>query len=349
MSTESQEIETVEKVETQSQPAETTNNRREALEKAVEQANLREQQEKKKLEEPEKKEEPPLLAPAEWEQEDKEDFKSLTRKQQEASLKLHNKRQRYFDAVRREAEEVHHLRQIEQDITPYLQAMDKKGVDPRTAMFKAIQLYKAAESTPDEFVAEFVKAKQLEGWTKAEAKEQAQKIILDPSTQERINQLESELSGIRESKDRDTQEQFKTAFESHWNDFENATNDAGQKKYPDLNNSEQGIKLASNIGSLIGGQTELSIQFLNNVRNRNPEATYADAIAEAYKYFGGKVSESPQVPKVLKVNQQKNSNLRAAASIPGRVALHAKADSSTPTYATRKDAIWAALRKHSGE
>jgi len=352
MTTELQGSEAVENTEEKAAPSdrreEVHNDRRAAMEKAISKLNKEETEAK----EPKAEivaEEPSLNAPAEWESEDKEDFKVLSRKQQEATLKLHSKRQKWFDSIRKEAEDVKHYRQMEQDVAPYLKAMDGKGVDPRTAMFKAIQLYKAAESNPNEFISEFVKAKQLDGWTKTQAENAAEKIVSDPTMQKDIFDIKSELSSRREAEDRESQELFKTSFESHWSDFENTTNEAGSKKFPSISNTEEGIKLASNIGSLVGGQTELSKQFLSNVKTQNPDATYTDALIQAYKYFGGKVSDSREVPQVPKSNQFKTNNIRASASVPGRTALAAKTGGATPLYADRRDAALAAIRKHRGE
>lgn len=291
----------------------------------------------------------PLVAPAEYSEEDKQHFNSLDRKSQEINLRIHNNRQKWFTDTKKTFDkdfaDIKPYKDIENDVSAYLKAMDGKGVDPRTAIFKAIQLYRTAEKDPSAFVEEFVKAKKLEGWTKAEATAAAEKIVSDPSLQARIDSLESKLTEKENAEKSVKDKQFEETYKAGWQaTFETPE---AKLKYPSLTDDEVGIRLASEIGSLTGGKTELSKAFLSKVISRNPKATLQDAFHEAYLFAGGAVSNS-ETPKVPDNKQNIDRIVRATGSQPGRSALSANAGQKTKLL-PRKEALAAAAAELNSE
>jgi hypothetical protein len=343
----SEEAQTTDVAEEIKEEVSYSEDRRDALQRALAESTEKElvkeiQKAEPVKKEPEEKAEPTKLrAPPEFTKEEAQDFESLTPAQQKVQLRLHESRQRWAIDLNKRHENVKHIETIEADVGAYLKAMGDKNVDPRDAIFKAIKLYKEANTNPDQFAEEFIKAKKLQGWTKAQAEAAAEKIVTDPSLQARIDALEGKVKEEDTQRQTAAQEQFKTVFFNGWQAFENQKLENGEPKFPDVDNTEKGLQLASKIGSLVGGKSELSKQWLANLRERFPSATIQTAFEEAYKFYGGKVSQS-DIPKVLTKDKNLERTKRLLASQPGKSAL-SSATGGKVTYKTRKEAIAAAM------
>lgn len=286
---------------------------RDALNVAVTAATHEEPTEEVKEEKPvveEKKEEPALNAPAEWSEEEKQDFYSSSRKQQEASLRLHKSRNSKLEEIKEAAREYNHVKQLNESINPFIKAMGLKE-RPDVALQKAVQLWKEFEyaEDPRKAAAEYLKAKGVtppKEWT--EVKE--------------ANPLEDKIRTIQEKQDallNRIAEEERRVVESNlinnWSSFEATKNANGTFKYPDLK-SESGPQLAGQVGSLVNGVTPLSKQFIEVTQKRIPNLDYNRLLEEAYKYLGGKIDDTPARSQQSAKNHITKAK-RAASSKPG--------------------------------
>lgn len=263
---------------------------------------------------------PVLQPPAEWTKEEKEDFALLSKKSQEAALRIHNNRTAKLEEIKREKEEAKRekqeldwLKNIATQVNTAAKTRGEQGIDTDT-LYKAVKFYNETNANPQQAFRAVLEAKGLK--VPQELLEvQENKSASDPN----ISALQSEIKAL---KDRQAQEDVLRAqavIAESWQHFERQKNAAGSPKYVDvLGNSEAALKLQSQIVSLVCGDSPLSKQIAEIVKARNPEATYLDAYDYVYRMYGGQVDES-STPKTQEPQQQhiQRSN-RASASVPGR-------------------------------
>lgn len=256
--------------------------------------------------------EPPLQPPAEFTADEKADFLLLSRKQQEAQIRLHKSRLSRLEEIKAASRDYEHVRRFAQQIEPYIKARGiKEPAD--VAIQKAVALWAETKADPKRSAAALLKANGL-----PVPRDLLESEAPDPTTeklfplQERLNALESRI--VQE----DTAKAA-SALNAIWSSFEQAKNAAGSARFPDIqpDKGESGLQLATEIGSLVSGKTPLSLQFINSVRARNPQATAETLITEAYRFLGGKVDDS-EAPRTQSPQQHLYKSNRAAASVPGR-------------------------------
>ncbi len=274
--------------------------------------------------------------PAEWNKEEKEDFTSLSPKQQEAALRLHTSRQSKLEEIKREAAELQWAKDLVKEVTPYLKTIGEKK-SPHEALVMALKMHREFETTPDPkaAAAAYLKAKGIEVPEDFVEKRES-------STDERITPLQERLNALESKAANEERSKFGAVLNQAWAEFSEAKNAAGGLRYPDTNESESGLRLASNIGSLVGGQTEISKQFIANVRARIPDLTYPKLIEEAYRFYGGKVVEAEAPTRTQDAQKHIAKSSRAASSRPGSGST---TTSSGPVkkYKTYREAAEAAL------
>lgn len=290
-----------------------------------------------------------LQPPAEWKAEEKADFLQSTRKQQEASLRLHQSRQNAFSDVQRsraeiqrEREEVQQIKSMADSLTPYLKATGVRE-PAEVALKKAIAMWHQFETgDPKQSAAAYLEARGipvprelLEGVEKSAPSDE---IV---SVQRKLDSLESKLT------EREQQERFQQSLQ-HWGSFSQIKNAAGGLRYPEIiGDSEAVIQNATRIGQLVGnyGETEISKSFLTLVRSKNPNATQTDILDAAYRYLDLKVDDSTQAPSQQDPQKHIQRSNRAAMSKPGNGSgsLNGRA---VKTFKTAREAREHALQVH---
>lgn len=282
--------------------------------------------------EPEK---PKYEAPAEWTAEEKADFLELSTKQQEAALRLRGAAVRQVEEIRRGRQELAHLQRLQQSIEPFIKALGTKYA-PDVAIQKALAMWNEFETgDPRAKAVEYLKAKGipvpqdlLEG---VDAKNVPHEAI--SPLQERLNSLEQKIA------EKDSNERGQMLL-SELETFQKAINAAGKSKYPDFNDTESGRRIASSMGDLVRGDTELSKHFIRRTQERIPNLTYQTLLDEAYRISGGTVDDS-QSARTQDAQKHLVQSSRAASSKPGRVASSAN---STPVKKlSRREALAAAV------
>lgn len=255
---------------------------------------------------------PPLRAPAEWNKEEKADFETLSRKQQEAAIRLHRARNSSLEEIKRNKQEYDYLRKLSDNVTPFVKALGVKD-SADVAIQKALTMWHEFEhGDPKQAAAAYLRAKGLEVpielLEESQEKNQNQAIL---PLQEKLNAIESRLASADLAREREV-------ISSNWTTFVEEKNATGGLKYPDVDDSESGLRLASNIGSLVGGKTELSKQFIAMAQARIPDLTYSKLIAEAYKYCGGRVDEATPAKNQKSQQEHIKQARRASASVMPR-------------------------------
>lgn len=284
-----------------------------------------------------------LQPPAEYSPEEKADFLASTPKQQEAALRLNKAGLSRIEAIKREKEdlkreatELQWAKDIVKEITPFLKTRGDKG-PTHTQVINALKVVNEVDSNTQAAVVSILKAKGIP--VPRELEDSAQESAPDPQ----IATLQEELKTI---KDRQAQEDLKNAharMQKALSDFESDKNAAGATKYPDFNNTESGINLARNIGSLVRGEHPHSQGFFAYVEARVSDKSDLSIMREAYKWFGGKVDDS-ETPRTQATQKQIMRSSRASSSVPGR---GASSSSSGPAKKlSRRDALAAALEEH---
>lgn len=277
-----------------------------------------------------------LQPPSEWTKEEKEDFLLMSPKAQEASLRLHNSRQKTVYEIRKAKEELAPYKQLAESADPFIRTLGVK--EPReVALNKALRLWYELENAKNpEVVAAVLRAKGIElpeGFLEKNSQDDQNSPVL-----QKLNEIESrfkqqEISRVAEF------------FAHEMNNFCSKTNAAGKPLYPDLNESKLGQMLASGVGTLCSGRTPESQKFIASVRERIPELSWDRLIHEAYIDLGGRVDDSKQDPRPDSHSTQKHIALakRAASSKPGGGATNS---SSGPVklYSNTRDALSAAQR-----
>lgn len=287
-----------------------------------------------------------LEPPAQWTKEEKEDFKASTPKQQEASLRLHqtfnrslSEMSRQKNEMVREAADLQWAKDIAKQVEPFLKVRGSK--EPVHAqILKAIEAVNQLDTgDPLANAAEYIKAKGKE----------VPKALLDaiaaqngaPAANPEITSLRKELDELKQGRAREEQGKRNSNLTQSWHSFAQERNAAGVPKFPDVDDSPEGLKLSRNIGSLVYDDTPLSRQYIASVQARIPNLSWPRLIEEAYRYFGGKVDDS-STPRTdtqeNKIHLVKSS--RAASSRPGGGAQ--SAGGPVKKFASRREAAAAA-------
>lgn len=274
---------------------------------------------------------PKLNAPGEWTREEKEDFGSLSEKQQAAHLRLYNARKGTLEQITRAANEHTSLKQLAESMGPYLKAV---GVREPTevALKKALSMWQEFETgDPRKAAAAYLKAKGMT--VPKELLEGTSSNVSD----EKITPLQARLDALEQTIANERMSKTRSVLGNAWAVFESEKNAAGGLKYPDAS----GTETARNIGSLVRGDTELSKHFIARVRQRIPDATMSTLIREAYRIEGYQIDDS-EAPRTQTTQSHIKQASRAAASVPpsgGRSATTAP----VKRFADRKEALAAAI------
>lgn len=277
-----------------------------------------------------------LQAPGEWTAEEKADFEALSEKQQNATLRLYNTRKKTLQNIQQEAADLQWAKDLAKEVEPYLKAVGGKK-KAHEALIDALKMRREFdEGDPKEAAREYLKAKGIP----------IPKELLDDDSGSRIDDekiipLQKDLDAVKLRLAQEDQAKVASVLSSAWQDFERAKNAAGTPKYPDINNTESGIRISSYIGSLVRGDTALSKQFIASVRDRIPGADFNVLLQEAYKFSGGRVDDS-DAPKTQSTQKHIAKSSRAASSVPGRGA-HSTSSGPVKVYKTRREATEAAL------
>ena len=319
-----------------SKPLSTDEDRRQALEQAIvstrqveaaEKAPVREADPEPQVEKkPEPQQLPPLQAPSEFSNDEKEDFYASSRKSQEAQLRLHRGRTQAF------SREFGSTKKLTDNVRSYLDVMGKRGLSPEEAIQKAVSLYHEFDEKPEEALREFAKAKKVDLAKLLEERAEASPAqAQNLAGQERIDRLESWI-------EQETRSRQAHSLGQVWSRMEGSLNAAGSKRFPDLNDTESGITLASKIGTLIRNP-----EFQRAVQERIPGATIDHVVVEAYRWHGGRVDDSETASRSQSSqSQQIAKSRRASASVPGRGA-QTGASTGGKKFSNYRDAAAAAL------
>jgi len=260
-----------------------------------------------------------LQPPAEWSKEEKEDFLSSTPKAQEAALRLHKARQGKLEEIKRESGELQWVKDLVKDLDPFVKT--RGGKEPTHAQIaKAIDVVNRLGNANN--IGDIVEVMRARNLPVPEILEQALNSAAEKTPDLQINAVLQRVAVLESMLSEGAKAQTNLVLAEQWNSFQNEQNAAGVAKYPDLANPETGLRLARNIGSLVGadGPTPLSEQFIASVKDRIPGATYQTLLQEAYRYLGGQVADSKEPPKTQTTQTHIVRSRRAASSVPGRSA-----------------------------
>ena len=285
---------------------------------------------------PAKREQPRFQAPGEWTPEERADFESSTPKQQEATLRLYKGRVNKLEEIKREAADLQWAKDLAKEVEPYLKAVGGKK-KAHEALIDALKMRREFdEGDPKQAARDYLNAKGI-----PIPKELLEDADSSKISDEKIIPLQKDLDAVKLRLAQEDHAKVTSVLSQAWQGFERAKNAAGTPKFPDVNNTESGIKLSSTIGSLVRGDTDLSKQFIASVRNRIPDADFHVLLSEAYRFSGGRVDDS-EAPKTQSTQKHIAKSSRAASSVPGR---GAQSTSSGPvkTYKSRREATAAAL------
>jgi hypothetical protein len=264
---------------------------------------------------------PPLQAPAEWNKEEKEDFAQLSRKSQEAALRVHNGRGAKLEEIKREAAELQWAKDLVKQAETFYRAKGETVPSAKDFInaFQVVNNLRGAESPKT--IAAVLQAQglpippELQAAVNAES-EGDKKTPVHPE----VEALKQEVARLSQKSAQEEQAKTVSVLTHTWQEFEQTRNPAGGPKYADIvGNDESALKLQSLMGSLVAGNHTDSVGFAAYVKARIPETerTHSRVYEEAYKWFGGKVDESP-APKTQTTQAQITKSSRAAASVPGR-------------------------------
>lgn len=279
---------------------------------------------------------PKYQPPGEWTREEREDFLSLSEKQQQAALRLHKSRQSTLEQIKTAAREHEGLKQLSESVNPYLKALGVKEPS-EVALKKALKMWREfEEGDPKAAAAAYLKAKGL----------QVPKELLTEQTQQRfsdekITPLQQRLEALEQTVAQEKTTKARSVLGNAWAVFESEKNAVGAPKYPDIDNTDTGLRLAKNIGSLVRGDTPLSQQFIAKVRERIPGASMSTLIREAYRFEGGRVDDS-EAPRTQTTQSHIQKSSRAAASVPPSGVRSANSN-GVKRFADRREALAAAI------
>lgn len=283
-----------------------------------------------------------LHAPAEYSKEEAEDFNNSSYVQKKAALRLHKSRMRTLEEIKSANEELKRSRHEQEtykklvtNLEPYIRARGLKE-SPEVALAKALEVWRQfEEGDPKVAAASYLKAKGID------VPELLSDNNLRDNPNPKIDSLQNEINSLKSKLEHQEDSKLAATLQTAWKTFEESKNASGGTKFPDINNTETGLILSSQIGSLVTGKTDLSKQFIANCQSRIPNLSYSRLIEEAYKYLGGRIDDTTIPTRTQNPNHIERSN-RAASSVPGRTVN--SAPSAVKKYQSRREAIKAALR-----
>ena len=291
-------------------------------------------------------EEKPLEAPAEFSPEEKEDFKLLSRKGQEAQLRLHNSGKKRIAEIKKATEEHDKklaARQSFEKLEPGLNMFLKAhgiNMPAEVALTRALEMWKEFNvPAGDEAGAKAAVAAYLQA-RKIPVPKELLNGAAAPAARSENDPLQKKVDELSSKVERDELQQRGMFFANVWNTFESEKNASGKLKYPVDWETEKGQELARDIGSLVGGQTSLSRDFIAKCQKRIPNLTYLRLFHEAYVYCGGEVDESA-APRTQDTQKHVRQSAAAASSRPGGTG--SSDVGAVKKYKTRREALAAAV------
>lgn len=260
--------------------------------------------------------------PAEWSKEEKAEFFKMDAAGRSAALRISKSQQHYHsrkldeiraseEKIKQDREQLEWARKLADQVEPFVKTRgDKRPTYEQ--IVDALKLVNEFDANPEQAAADILRAKGLTppaDWEKGRATQSDEiKPVLD-----KVTALEQKLAQA---------EMIQTAkvFSDIGSELQSAKNAAGSPRFPDFNDTESGIRLAGQMGSLIRGEHEHSAGFTAYVKARVPEAANnpVKLCEEAYKWFGGRVDESTEAARSPSPQQHLIKSNRAASSVPGR-------------------------------
>lgn len=203
------------------------------------------------------------------------------------------------------------LRKLAEVVHPYLEAAGQRGKDPYRAIQEAVSAINEIRKDPRAGISELLRLHKL---TPDDLKEKS----AGQTATEASTALTSRLERVEHEITRREHQEVANAFGTVFDQLGAATNKAGGKLFPDINESEAGIALAGRIGSTVWDKN-----FQQAVRERIPDATFGDFVIEAYRWHGGRVDQSagvssPQehIQRAKRASASSSGVVRRAASAP---------------------------------
>jgi len=282
---------------------------------------------------------PAYEAPGEWNKEEKEDFLTLSPKQQEATLRIHKNRQAKLEEIKRESADLQWAKDLAKEVEPYIKSVGGKK-KAHEALIDALKM----RSEFDQEDPQKVKAAAA-AYLKAKGLDVPKDLVDAEGTKEKdpeIVALRSEMQEIKSRQQQEERTKVATTLSQSWNDFELTKNASGTARFPDLANPEKGPQLARSIGSLVDNVSQLSQQFIANAVSRIPDLTLPRLYEEAYRFLGGQVDDSSTAPRTQSQKKHIANASRASSSVPG-ITSHSSSSGVRKKYATNREAAAAAL------
>lgn len=277
-------------------------------------------------------------APASFTPEEREVFASLAPEIQGRILKINESLVEKHKTLQRREEQVRWAEQIVQEAQPLIEKFGET-MSPYQAIVKALKLRNDLETGEPEAMA----AAYLQRKGRPVPKE-----LLERAQPSAGSAAESDLrKKVEELENRFKREELTRSAELHltaWNSFTSQKNEAGANRYPDVNDTESGIQLATKIGQLVSGNTALSQEFIANIRSRNPHAGPIELLDAAYRYYGGRIDDSKPAQNTRKqpsTEEHLKRSAIAAASKPGSGGI---SSDRVVKYKSTRDALAAAMR-----
>lgn len=167
----------------------------------------------------------------------------------------------------------------------------------------------------------------------------------DVDAEAKLMALQEKINALESNQVQSSQRQLAEVYSNVFDSIVSEKNEAGESKFPDLNNDERGLKLAASIGSLTR-----SAEFQQTVRSAIPNAGLRELSIAAYKALGGKVSEGSPARSQ---NAQNTTHIvqarKASASIPSRAPAIQRSNGTIKKYQNPVDALKAAIEYHNTE
>lgn len=280
--------------------------------------------------------------PAEYNKEEREAWSKIPAELKEANWRIVKGQRGKFTELQERNAKVKHIEDLASRIEPYVKARGLQD-SAEVALQKAIAMYNEFENgDPKAAALAYLQAKGVD--PKSLLEEAPRSVASDPE----IIALRKEQNEIKERLMQEDRVKIGQVLNKAWSDFASVTNGAGAARYADaIGDDEKAIRLASQIGSLVGGQTELSKQFIANAQALDPELTHTKLLERAYVYVGGQIHDAP-APKTENPQEHLKKSNRAAASVPGR-GSSGLASSPVKKFKSTREAAQYALEQLNGK
>lgn len=205
--------------------------------------------------------------------------------------------------------------------------------DPR------VRLVAALKADPVKSIHEIMKVR---GITKEQlfAPETEQRVAVDSNISAVQNEISEIRSQLQEQKQRELADNFRGVFDK----LQGEKDAAGNQKYADLVETEEGYRLAGAIGSLA-----VRPDFQAAVRFKNPGAGLVEFAEAAYQLLGGRVNEADSPRSQENKQTQIRQATRARISSPGKAPGVQRVQASNKKFDSLEGALAAAYADHEGE